>query len=273
MMNLNSRSRNPLSDSDLQRLAPVVFADAPAPTVSSHYHQIKTIDVINQLRNAGWYVAHAMQSKARDEARFGYQRHMLRFGHPEIDNVKLDGIAPELILINAHDGASAYKFLAGVFRAICGNGLIVASALFEAVHIRHVGFNPEDVIDGSFRVADAVPKLAESIDGFRSTKLLPAESTAFAESALIAKYGELSKAPISPTAALRWRRFEDKADDLWTTLNVVQENLVQGGARGRNAQTMRRVTTREVKGIAENVRLNQAIWHLADQLKAAKVAA
>jgi hypothetical protein len=37
-------------------------------------------------------------------------------------------VTPEIVLLNAHDGTSAYQFHAGLFRLVCANGLIVSDA-------------------------------------------------------------------------------------------------------------------------------------------------
>jgi len=76
-------------------------------------------------------------------------------------------------------------------------------------------------------------------------------------------------APITEEQILMPRRYEDKKDDLWTTLARVQENLIKGGilARTRKGRTTR---TRAVTGIDQNVKLNRALWVLAEQMKALK---
>jgi len=56
-----------------------------------------------------------------------------------------------------------------------------------------------------------------------------------------------------------------KLPDLWTTFNTVQENLIRGGLRGRTAKG-NRTSTRAVKGVSENVRLNKALWTLAEKM-------
>ena len=60
--------------------------------------------------------------------------------------------SPELVLVNSHDRSSAYQLHAGLFRFICGNGMIIADATFERVSIRHSGFTPDEVIDASFKL-------------------------------------------------------------------------------------------------------------------------
>jgi hypothetical protein len=64
------------------------------------------------------------------------------------------------------------------------------------------------------------------------------------------------------------RRYDDQKNDLWTTYNRVQENVIKGGIRQVN-----RRKSRGVNGIDENLRLNKALWTLAEQMKQLKEAA
>ena len=68
------------------------------------------------------------------------------------------------------------------------------------------------------------------------------------------------------------RRREDTGNDLWSVFNRVQENTVRGGLRFRNEETGRRNRTREVKGIDQNIRLNRALWELAEKMASLKAA-
>jgi Domain of unknown function (DUF932) len=67
------------------------------------------------------------------------------------------------------------------------------------------------------------------------------------------------------------RRNGDEGSDLWTTFNRVQEGLIRGGSRCRTPQG-RRMRARAVQGIDQNVGLNQALWTLAEEMKAIKLA-
>ena len=65
------------------------------------------------------------------------------------------------------------------------------------------------------------------------------------------------------------RRNADNGNDLWRTFNRVQENVIRGGLHGwgRDANNRtRRVTTREVRGIDQDVRLNRAMWMLTEKM-------
>ena len=75
---------------------------------------------------------------------------------------------------------------------------------------------------------------------------------------------------------LEARRPGDYGRDLWSTLNVVQENVIRGRQtgwvlddRGRRA---RRVSTRAINGIGQGVNLNREVWNLAEQLLELKAA-
>jgi len=92
----------------------------------------------------------------------------------------------------------------------------------------------------------------------------------FARAALTLKYDDPDKpAPITESQLLASRRFDDNRPDLWSAFNRVQENLVQGGLLGRAANG-RRQRTRPVQGIDQNVRLNRALWLLADGMQRLK---
>ena len=56
---------------------------------------------------------------------------------------------------------------------------------------------------------------------------------------------------------------------LFRSFNRVQENIIKGGVRGRST-TGRRLSTRAVGGVNENVKLNRALWTLADGLAGLK---
>lgn len=71
--------------------------------------------------------------------------------------------------------------------------------------------------------------------------------------------------PVTESQTLAPRRFEDRRDDMWTTFNRVQENMMKGGLRGRN-RSGRTTTTCPVNGIDQSVKLNRALWVLAEEL-------
>ena len=77
--------------------------------------------------------------------------------------------------------------------------------------------------------------------------------------------------PVNEDQVLGLHRREDADQSLWTTLNVIQENVIRGGLRGRDARG-RKVTTRPVQGIDRNVQLNRGLWVLGEEMRKLKAA-
>jgi hypothetical protein len=75
------------------------------------------------------------QSKSRIEGKTEFTKHMIRMRHAGQVNTRPE--ANEIILINSHDGASSYQMLAGVFRFVCCNGLVVGDVTND-IRIPHL---------------------------------------------------------------------------------------------------------------------------------------
>jgi hypothetical protein len=128
-----------------------------------------------------------------------------------------------------------------------------------------VGFDTTTPSHHFLKILDSLPKLTDAVERFRAS-----ESKAFAESAILLRYDDLQAAPISAEKLLEPRRAEDAGNDLWATFNRTQEALIRGGLKDysrRKADGKRHPRTRGVAGLDENVRLNKALWHLAEALK------
>jgi len=252
------RSQSPLSNDQIARYAPSVMAEEAHESRGDRYAFIPTINVIDGLRNNGFQPFEVSQTKVRDQSKREFTKHMVRLRQ---SGVNVSGAeVPEIILLNSHDGSSSYQLLSGFFRFVCANGLISGNVQ-EDIRVRHSGNVVDDVIEGATRVLDNLELANNSIDTFKSTKLEFEEQLVFANSALQLRWGD--NAPVVAESLLRSRRFEDQKSDLWTTFNRVQENLLRGGLNGRSASG-RRSTTRAVGGVNENVKLNRALWSLAD---------
>lgn len=258
-----------LSNDDLMAVAPSVFAGGAMAGVSDRYAFLPTINVVDGMRKNGWLPVKAVEQRVRLDERRGSQKHMIRFQRAEqIGNMAL-GLRTEVVLLNSHDRSSAYQLHAGLFRLVCANGLTVSDSTFSHISIRHSGFKPENVIEGSFKLLEDVPQIEGKVAAFQGQELDETGRRALAESALLLKYDDLATAPISADNVLIVRRSDDRKNDLWTTYNVIQENLMQGGLRDNRRHRedgSRFKRTGQVKSIDENVRLNKALWHLTETM-------
>jgi hypothetical protein len=253
------RSTAPLTNEQIAHYAPSVLADAAHESRGERYTFIPTMSVVEGLRKEGFHPFEVRQTRCRDLSKREFTKHMVRFRHAS--SIIANEEVPELVLLNSHDGSSSYQLISGIFRFVCSNGLI-AGDVFNDVRVRHSGRVVDDVIEGSFRVLENTNEIMSRIDTYKAITLSQPEQQVFANAALQLRWDE---APVAPERLLRANRWQDNKTDLWTTFNRVQENLIKGGVSGRSA-TGRRMTTRAVGGVNENVKLNRALWSLADGL-------
>ena len=263
-------SLQPLSHEDLQRLAPSVLATGAHHRVTSRYQFISTLDLIQGLEQEGWFPVQASESRARTEDRDGFVKHLLRFRRFDGRLPLVGDSFPEIVLLNSHDGSCTYQLHAGLFRLVCSNGMIIASAAMGQLRRRHTGDALREVIEGTYEIVDTVPAIARQVDHFQGIELKPTEQTAFAEAALSLRW-EPAQAPVTPAQLLHARRPEDDSPSLWTTYQRVQENLLKGGQKGAH-RAGRRTTTRAIKSVDGNVKLNQALWLLTERMAELKTA-
>jgi hypothetical protein len=253
-----------LTNDQLRHSVPSVFATQPWHRMSERYRHVPTIEVVNMLRDRGFHPVKAMQSRSRIEGKEAFTKHMLRFRHADfLSPVAVGTDLPEVILTNSHDGSAAYRLMAGIFRLVCSNGMIVASADFGSISVKHAGgadFRSR-ILDATFRIAEETPRAIERIETWKGIELSQPQREAFATAALTLK----DSATITAPQLLAPRRDEDKSPDLWTTTNVIQGHLVQGGDEGRSARG-RRTRTRPIKSVDADIRTNRALWVLAEEM-------
>lgn len=260
------RSRFPIPDDVIRTVAPSIFADAAHDSRSDRYSYIPTSAVLSELRGEGFQPFMVCQTRVRHDDRREFTKHMIRLRHASQTD---GGEANEIILLNSHDGTSSYQMLAGMFRFVCQNGLVCGDTVAD-VRVPHKGNVAEQVIEGAYAVLQGFGQAQASRDAMQAITLDDGEAEVFARAALTLKYDDPTRpAPITEAQVLAPRRAADASADLWSVLNRTQENLIKGGLSGR-ATNGRRQQTRAVQGIDQNVRLNRALWLLADGLRQLK---
>lgn len=260
------RSEQPLSDDQIRTVAPSIFAEAPHGSRSQRYSYIPTATVLHKLRGEGFQPFMVCQTRVRQEGRREFTKHMLRLRHASQINGRE---ANEIILLNSHDGTSSYQMLAGMFRFVCQNGLVCGDTVAD-VRVPHKGDVTGHVVEGAYEVLHGFEQAENSREAMRAIMLDSGEAEVFARSALALKYDDPGKpAPITEAQVLGARRLDDNRADLWSVFNRTQENLTRGGLPARAANG-RRQHTRPVQGIDQNLRLNRALWLLADGMQRLK---
>ena len=276
----SSFKMEPLTDDQLRERAPSIFATEPHESRSERFTHIPTQAVIAGLRAEGFEPYSAKQGNSRIPGKAEFTKHMIRFRHKDFDRTELEvgSDIHEIALVNSHDGTSAYQLMSCLMRTICLNGMIVSKG-YEGVKVRHTGDAVNQVIEGAYTVLKQGPEVLRQIGDWRGVALSREEQMFFAEGAHALRFEGAKHSP-KPEDLLKIRRNADKGVDLYTTMNVVQENVTKGGMRflrprvdeyGRTLPSVR-ARTKEVKSIDGDTRLNRELWALAEKMRELKAA-
>lgn len=250
---------------NLENYKAVMNQDGPATEVSSRYKFVPTTSALTVLADHGWLPATVKESRVRLEEKDGFQAHIVRLRN-EAYSQQINGreYFPEIILKNSHNRGAAFELGLGIWRQVCGNGLI-ATESYGSHRIRHVGFAPQLVEDAVRSLAGMAGRMLDAVEHFRAINMTPIEQLEYAQRAIEMKFDSSDgKFVMEPRAVLSVRRWADRDNDLWSTFNRVQENLIKGGAIGRNANGQRR-RDRGVTNIGRNIKLNRELWNLTDE--------
>lgn len=257
------RRDRPLTHDELRQHVPSVFGEDKHESRSDRYCYIPTITLLENLQREGFQPFFACQSRVRDPDRREHTKHMLRLRRAGQIN---DQQVPEIIILNSHDGASSFQLLPGIFRSVCTNSLVCGQS-FGEIRVPHRGNVVERVIEGAYEVLGIFDQVEEKREAMQSLLLSPPAQQALAKAALMYRFGEEHQ-PVTEAQALTPRRWQDETNDLWTVFNRLQENLSKGGLVGRSAQG-KRSRTRAVNGIDGDLKLNRALWVMAEELQQA----
>ena len=263
-----------LTEDELFKVAPSVFATTAHESRSDRFSVIATIDVLRALAREGFGVVGAKQAVTRVPGKADFTKHLLRIRKLDADaSYSVGDTVCEMLLKNANDGTCKYNLMAALFRIRCLNSLVAQMGELENVTVKHSGDVAGQVIEGTYRVIGEAQKALAAPSEWSQLNLSRDEATAFAEAAHVVRFGDPEEGGAAPAInagqLLTVRRPGDAAPDLWSTFNVVQENVIRGGLHGvrRDANNRRRrMTTRAVNGIDQDIRLNRALWQLVERM-------
>ena len=267
--------RRSLTNEEIGRVAPSVMAVEPYSGLSDKYLFIPTIQLVDGLRAVGYVPTKVMQSVSRSEGKKAYAKHLIRFCQEQYLTSDAPDV-PEVVMSNNHSGDGAYSFWQGVFRTVCTNGLITGD-INTTIKVTHRGNILENVLQATYKIAEEAEATMAVIAEMKQIELAPREQLLLAQYAVKARFGDpenvvegsLVELPAhDPSALLQPRRRADMGHDLYTTMNVIQENALQGGVRDRGRRHPR---TRAIKGIDQTVKVNSLLWQFAQELRAYKL--
>jgi len=259
---------------ELKEYAPAVFANEPASGVTGRYSFISTNEIVEKVMDLGWELHSAKQNGPNP-----FSRHMIRFTNPKLGyfDLKGDNVKPQIILDNSHNRASAAQLHMGLFRLVCTNGLVVAMpGMYTAVKFRHMGVDKDELRRILEVAAEQYGVIGTHIADMQEVKMNEDRSVEFAIKAVarrephmfINEDGTINvkkvTASTNPLEIITPIRGEDRADNLWTVFNVIQERMIKGGYN-RTSGTGRNSTVRGLTNAVRNVDLNKELWGIAEE--------
>jgi len=238
--------------------------------LTPRYSHISTTRIADTLREAGWEFSDGTTRRARTPERAAHAAHVLRFRNANVPTV--NGNIVEAVVLNSHDGSTAFELGFGVYRIACANGLVVRTATVGSVRLVHSGLNLDNVFNAAKSLADRAPEVASTIERWSNTRLDHDLSLQMSSRMAKARWGNrfVEADLLSP------RRMEDTTTDLWTTFNRVQESVIRGGMEVtlsrpvevegevvRVVNTTRKATA--IRGALKQMRLNQDLFAIASE--------
>lgn len=249
-------------------LLPALYTDHghPEKTKLGRFNAVSTSVAIAALAAEGYVTTKASVMKPR-QGSGDYARHLVRMRHQHAPTV--GDSHPEIVIVNANDGSSSLRVMAGLYRIVCSNGLIVSTATIGSFSFRHSSPHlvPQLVRARAAALADATSKLGPMIQEWQRIPLTLHQQEQFAERAMVLR-GLPADSPFRPYQLTVARRTEDTPENLWAVFNRVQENLSRPGVsatRVRDDGTRRRVSLRELRNIPQTLTFNTKLWELATE--------
>lgn len=277
----NDNLHRAMTKTEIRERAPYVFAEAPTnPGVSDRYVMATTETIIDDMAKLGWDVVDCKQQRANKRSKVR-SFHMVAFQNPKVfitkenaDGTESVDCFPRIILTNSHDGFHSFKFMVGLFRLVCSNGLVVATEQFADVSIRHINYTFSELRE---MVAKAITTVSDNIsvmNEMQNTILNDEQKKALATEALKIRGGDNDDKPLKVADddledILTPTQDEDNANDLWTVFNVLQEKIIKGNFKMISPTNNKVRKARPITGLAKDLEINQALFRYASEMRAA----
>lgn len=270
-----------MTKDEIRKKAPYVFAGAPTnPNVSDKYTFANTETIIDDLAKLGWGVVDCKQQRANKRSNIR-SFHMVALQNPNIfitrtdeyGNEVIDGF-PRILVTNSHDGFNSFKFMVGIFRLVCSNGLILATNTFANVSIRHANYTFEELRAVVTKAIQNVDDNITVMNSMQETTLTLEQKNELATKALRIRNGikedekfEVSEEDLQDI--LTPVRKEDEGDSLWNVFNVLQEKMIKGNFMMISKTNGKTRKARAIKGVAKDIEINQGLFLAASSYRIA----
>jgi len=259
-------SINPLTIKQLQEQAPSIFSDSPIESVSSQYHFVKTSDILDTFREAGYYPIMAGESKSRTKEGQPFVKHIVQFRSlTNLIQAPKNGLYYDICLKNSHNLTSSFSLDLSCFRMICSNNLTISADQLMYRRIIHKGFQKVKITRAIDEIVNYIPTVEKEIEVMQHTILNDVEAAALSRAALEIRFNTDTH-EINPQELLVINRAEDSEPTAFNIYNRIQESIINGGIKLKNKINQKVSTSKNITSIDEKIRINKALYKTMQNL-------
>lgn len=240
-------------------------------TKSERFQVIKPSLIAEVLSDHGFDLVHLKTGRAKKTENKDFQTTVARYRSN--DKFEIDGLSFDIIFKVPHLSGSLQGVL-GLFRGTCANQLNVGTH-FTSVKVKHLGSPLDELNQLIPQLVAQRESLIDTVRSMQARDVSPSELVQLAKTIAAQRLdGVENLTTININDLLRVRRQDDVKSDLFSVMNVIQENTLrhgfqyqiestaQNGVKTIRNQTTRRINEQSVRAID----LNASIWDAATKL-------
>ncbi len=242
------------------------YAEEPLrPGVSDRYTMIQTKEIGTAIEPMGWFPSSYNETRSRG-IRQGKGRHMVRYHNDQFP--VSDGMRPELLIANAHDGGGRLIVAAGPRVTVCWNGCIWPGEGGLGFKLFHRGLTIDAVINTILKVMTNIPWIVTAHNELSGIHLDDAQSLEYANRTIDLRW-DRNAFKVNPADLISNPLAGQNSNSLWDRYQTIQRHQLQGG--DIHVQNVVKNKSRKVQGvrrIAEDLRINSGLWEITKSFAA-----
>jgi hypothetical protein len=224
------------------------------------YKENDDLAILQGLNERDWFVQSYKQVKNHSKYadRAPYKPFIATYVNKNLPAIDGEGNLT-LIHRNAKDGTKMLELLAGFYRLVCSNGLIIGYDLFEPIRVKHIGDVPKQLDDVVTKLLDVMPGVYTTIKNMKEVVLTRDQQVEFAQKAIETRF-DGQKYVVDPQDVLSVRREADNKSDLWTVFNRCQENLIKAENLIMTTKDSKKRKAKAITNIDLTFKINTGLW-------------
>lgn len=238
----------------------------PKPSMSAKYQLFDSREVAEKVEALGFNFTGMSIQKVRKPENMGYQKHVMIFDVEQFDSEnKL-----QLLVKNSYNGMSCLEFDLGIYRFVCANGLVIGDNYFN-YSFKHYKRFADQLDEAYYMIKHVTPNLIDNVVTLQKHEYSILEEKDFTEKALLLRHD--SADIVSPDFSFLPKREEDKAHNVYTLYNRMQEYMMKGGypimqKPKHEGQEPKYRKAKPITNIDLTYHVNKNMWDYATELAA-----